>query len=287
MKCRFFSAVGNLLDVLIETVAEKNSLSTLSFSFRWSVVGSRWKQAKQGVPDVPLPGKDFQHPPEGFWGVPRPNETCNPSSEFWVCPGVSSQLVLPRITPKGGAQEASLSDTRTASAGSFRHKGAAALLRAPSGCTGSSRYLSGRAQPPYNGNFGCFYLQSHSFSHHPQLMTTGKSWNKDQLANRLSSLFAVMVQSNLCNTADTAPDRLTVSPCVFLSLVNKSPDILELLRLGQEAQLIPFRQRTQTWTWRCCCTLGCSNNNLCLSSFESDATALGSPFPWLIVTWTN
>jgi len=32
-------------------------------------------------------------PPGG--GVPRPDEICNPSSVFWVCPGASYQLNCP------------------------------------------------------------------------------------------------------------------------------------------------------------------------------------------------
>ena len=39
----------------------------------------------------------------GSWGVPGPDEIHNPSSRFWFCPGVSSQLVVPGKPPKGGA----------------------------------------------------------------------------------------------------------------------------------------------------------------------------------------
>lgn len=39
----------------------------------------------------------------GSWGVPGPDEIHNPTSGFWFCPGVSSQLVVPGKPPKGGS----------------------------------------------------------------------------------------------------------------------------------------------------------------------------------------
>ncbi|KAK0130659.1 Fibronectin type III domain-containing protein 7 [Merluccius polli] len=46
-------------------------------------------------------------PPGGSRGIARPDEMYNPSSEFWVYPGVSYQLDLPGKPPREGAQEAS------------------------------------------------------------------------------------------------------------------------------------------------------------------------------------
>lgn len=54
--------------------------------------------AKQGIPDVLLPSNTFQlllSDPKAFPGQMRHNP--------WVCPKVSSQWVMPRKRPKGGA----------------------------------------------------------------------------------------------------------------------------------------------------------------------------------------
>lgn len=45
--------------------------------------------------------------PGGSWGIPKPDEICNPSSVFWVCPGFPSHSVVPEKPPEGGAHEAS------------------------------------------------------------------------------------------------------------------------------------------------------------------------------------
>ena len=94
-----------------------------------------------GLSRPPSPQQRSPAPPGGSQGVPRPEEIYNLSSGFWVCLGVSSQSDVPGKPPKGGARVASWSDARTTSAGSFRREGAAALLRAPSGCLSSSPYL--------------------------------------------------------------------------------------------------------------------------------------------------
>lgn len=54
----------------------------------------------------------------------------------------------------------------------------------------------------------------------------------------------MMVQGNPSKPADTAPNRLTVSPSVFLSLVNKTPIYLNYFAWDKKLKLIPFRQRT-------------------------------------------
>lgn len=61
----------------------------------------------EGYSGSPSPSQHFPAPPGGSGGVPRPDEIYNPSSGFWVCPRVSSQLAVPRKHPKGGAKEAS------------------------------------------------------------------------------------------------------------------------------------------------------------------------------------
>ncbi|CAI5657820.1 unnamed protein product [Oreochromis niloticus] len=73
--------------------------------------------------------KAFQHSPalQNSYNR-RPAERYNLSSVSWVCPGTSSRWDMPGTPIPGGAQEASLSDARTTSAGSFRCGGAAALL---------------------------------------------------------------------------------------------------------------------------------------------------------------
>jgi len=67
-----------------------------------SGAGSWWQPAKQGPPGFLLPSHTLV-PPGGSRGVPRPDEIYNPSSGFWVCPGVSSQLDVPGKPLRGGA----------------------------------------------------------------------------------------------------------------------------------------------------------------------------------------
>ena len=102
---------------------------------RGRVVGA---VGQAGFSRPPSPQPHSPAPPGGSRGIPRPEEIYNPSSGFWVCLGVSSQSDVSGKPPKGGAREASWSDARTTSADSFRRRGAAALLRAPSGCLSSS-----------------------------------------------------------------------------------------------------------------------------------------------------
>lgn len=72
--------------------------SILSFSANQSQV-TVW-QARQGNLEDLL-SAHFPALPRGSWGFPRPDEICHPSSEFWVCPAVSSQLVVPGMHPGG------------------------------------------------------------------------------------------------------------------------------------------------------------------------------------------
>lgn len=66
------------------------SIHPFNSAFLW--VGSWWQQAKHGLPVVPLPGNVFQL----LLGDPEVYEIYNPSSDFWVSPGVSSPLHMPR-----------------------------------------------------------------------------------------------------------------------------------------------------------------------------------------------
>lgn len=50
----------------------------------------------------------WQRPPAPLGGtqdVTRPEDMCNPSSAFWVCPGVLYQLDVPRTPSEGGVLE--------------------------------------------------------------------------------------------------------------------------------------------------------------------------------------
>lgn len=60
-----------------------------------------------GFSRCPFPQQRFPALPVGSQVVPMPDEMYNPSSGFWVCPKVSSQLVVLRKPPEGGTQEAS------------------------------------------------------------------------------------------------------------------------------------------------------------------------------------
>lgn len=54
-----------------------------------------WKlQAETGGTDIPLPSHVLQ--PERSWGVPKPDETDNPSSIFWAYPQVFLMLDVPK-----------------------------------------------------------------------------------------------------------------------------------------------------------------------------------------------
>lgn len=59
-----------------------------------------YEQAKQGIPDAPLPSNNFQL----LLGDPslslKPDEICNLFSEFWLCSLVFSQLNVPRKPSK-------------------------------------------------------------------------------------------------------------------------------------------------------------------------------------------
>lgn len=66
-----------------------------------STTSSQWQYSS-------IPGcngsmlREVAHPPAlcvGSWGILRPDVMCNPSFVFWVCPKVSPQLGLSRITP--------------------------------------------------------------------------------------------------------------------------------------------------------------------------------------------
>lgn len=57
---------------------------------------------RQQVQEVNSPA-----PPGGSQGIHRPERIHNPSSEFRVCPGLSSQWDVQGKPPEGGAQEAS------------------------------------------------------------------------------------------------------------------------------------------------------------------------------------
>jgi len=52
-----------------------------------------------------VPQQCFPAPPGRPQGVPRPDEICNPSRVFWVCPKASYQWDVPGTPPAGGAQE--------------------------------------------------------------------------------------------------------------------------------------------------------------------------------------
>lgn len=66
------------------------------------------------------------------------------SSVFWICPGDSYQLDVPRTPPEGGAQESALPGAQTTTA-KFSSK-------FPPGSPSSSPYLYGWAQTPSGGN---------------------------------------------------------------------------------------------------------------------------------------
>lgn len=72
-----------------------------SILFLLSKIGWRWQQAKQGIPDVPLPSNTSQHflgDPEAFPGKMRYITRSTNSG---------STLTVPSKPPKGGAQGAS------------------------------------------------------------------------------------------------------------------------------------------------------------------------------------
>lgn len=101
-----------------------------------------------GYSRPPFPQQRFPVLPSRSWGVPRPDGIHNPSSELWVYPRVSSQLVMPRS------------------------KGAVA---------NSSPSL--RLSPTEETHFGRLCPRSYSFSHYPQLMAIGEGRNIDGLIN--------------------------------------------------------------------------------------------------------
>lgn len=70
----------------------------------------------------------FPAPPGASWGVFRPDEICNPSGDFWVCPGVSSKERCP-----GGILIRCLNNLRWL---------LLVVLRAPSESQSSSTYLT-------------------------------------------------------------------------------------------------------------------------------------------------
>ena len=72
-------------------------------------------------------------PPGGFWGVPRPGGIYNPGSG-----SASSQFDLWNNLQMEATRRHPKPDAQTTSADSFHCRGAAALLRAPSGCTNAS-----------------------------------------------------------------------------------------------------------------------------------------------------
>lgn len=58
-----------------------------------------------GYSRCPSAQQRFPVLPGGTRCVTAADKTCYPPSESWFCPGVSSQLVVPRKPPKGGAQD--------------------------------------------------------------------------------------------------------------------------------------------------------------------------------------
>ena len=125
------------------------SIHLLSLIWGWVTMAA----SLAGYSRRPSSQQCFPAPPGGgSWGIPRPDETYNPYSDFRVCSRISSQLVMPRKPPKGGTQEASKWDARTSSTASFR---AAALLWA---CldVGASRFIfkAEPCQPTEEAHFG-------------------------------------------------------------------------------------------------------------------------------------
>lgn len=54
----------------------------------------------------------------GYWGIPRPDDRCNPSNVSWVYPRVISLRDMPETSPHGNGKEASSPDAETSSSGS-------------------------------------------------------------------------------------------------------------------------------------------------------------------------
>lgn len=95
-------------------------------------------------------------------------------SLFTVCPGVSAQVWCTRHTPTlrctGGILTSCPNRLNW-------------LLSAPnSGCTLSPQPTL--PHPAEVAHFCRLHPQSHSFSHDPELVSTGEGWNKDRRVNR-------------------------------------------------------------------------------------------------------
>ena len=116
-----------------------------------------WVVEAAGYSRPPLPKKCFSASPGGSRGVPRPDEIHRPS-EFWVCPGVSSQLDVTGTPPKGlapfDAKEQQLDSE----------------LPWMTKLLTLSLWLS-PATLRRESHFGHLYPRSCSFGQHPQLVT--------------------------------------------------------------------------------------------------------------------
>jgi len=194
--------------------ASKNSIHPSIF-FRLSGPRSQWQQTQQGPRDFLLPSND----PLLLLGDPRPDEIYNPSSGFWVCPGVSSQ---PDLSRKGKGSGRILIRCP-------KHLRLLLSMRRSSGSTPISLRMSELLNlspqpihPAEETHCGRLYPQSRSFSHYPKLVTIGEGCNVDGFTFQLSFLFTTMDQYSACITADAAPNRLSILPFTR----EKDPEIL-------------------------------------------------------------
>lgn len=76
----------------------------------WSILPCPWSPS---FIQLSHPGPKREH-----WGVPRPEGTCDPSSVFWICLGISSELDKPETLPRGEVRKAQ--EMGTTSTGSWQ-----------------------------------------------------------------------------------------------------------------------------------------------------------------------
>ncbi|XP_062311935.1 uncharacterized protein LOC134016604 [Osmerus eperlanus] len=203
-------------------------------------VGSRGQQPKQGGPDFPLPGhfhQLFLGDPEAFPGQPR--DIVPPA-----CPGSS-----PGPLPSGTCPEHLTREASRWHPYQMPEPPQLAPLDAEEQRFYSEPLPDDRASHPISKgepghpaektHFGRLYSRSRSFGHYPQFVTIGEGRNVDRLVNRelrLSTQLLLhhngpMQSPHHCGRRTDPPVDLALHPSLTRE---QDPEILELLRLGQD-----------------------------------------------------